>query len=224
MVKIGIVGGGISGLASALALTRTDHDVQLFERAPELKEVGSGLTLWSNATRVLRELGVLDRCLKSSQVIRTFCLRLAHGRTVMTIPIGPFATTAVAMHRADLQSALTEAVPKGKIHTNHTCCGVREEAGKTFLVFEELTPNLGQGACMALEDAIVLSKMLGTAEQSSSFSSVVAAYEAERFRRIEAMVRRCRWLGALGQWQRPPIAGHRNVLAAQLPGSFFHLH
>jgi 2-polyprenyl-6-methoxyphenol hydroxylase-like FAD-dependent oxidoreductase len=54
-----IIGGGIGGLAAAIALRRVGYETEVFERAPELAEVGSGLSLWSNALAALDRLGVL---------------------------------------------------------------------------------------------------------------------------------------------------------------------
>ncbi len=53
-----IVGGGIAGLASTVALDRRGWQVEVFERAPEFTEVGAGLSLWPNALRALDALGV----------------------------------------------------------------------------------------------------------------------------------------------------------------------
>ena len=53
-----IVGAGIGGLTAAIALKRTGWDVSVHERAPELHEVGAGITLWTNAVKVLRKLDV----------------------------------------------------------------------------------------------------------------------------------------------------------------------
>jgi salicylate hydroxylase len=59
-MRVLIVGAGIGGLAAALALRRAGHQVGLFERAPELGEVGAGLTLFPNAMRALRHLGLAE--------------------------------------------------------------------------------------------------------------------------------------------------------------------
>ncbi|MFZ4473369.1 MAG: FAD-dependent oxidoreductase, partial [Limnohabitans sp.] len=51
--KVLIAGGGIAGIATGLALARTDASVQILERAPELTEVGAGIQLGPNVTRIL---------------------------------------------------------------------------------------------------------------------------------------------------------------------------
>src|SRR2546427_12127223 len=53
-----IAGGGIGGLTAALALLRSGCDVDVYEEAAELKEVGAGLQLAANGTRALHELGI----------------------------------------------------------------------------------------------------------------------------------------------------------------------
>jgi len=58
--KIIIVGGGIGGTATALALWRAGLEPIVYERTPELREVGAGIALWANATRILKNLGLLS--------------------------------------------------------------------------------------------------------------------------------------------------------------------
>ena len=55
-----VIGGGIGGLATAVALRRAGWDVEVFERAPELGEVGAGLSLWRNALAALDRIGLLE--------------------------------------------------------------------------------------------------------------------------------------------------------------------
>ncbi len=52
-----VIGGGIGGLAAVVALRKVGMAVTVFERAPEICEVGAGLSLWSNAVTALRRLG-----------------------------------------------------------------------------------------------------------------------------------------------------------------------
>src|SRR5260221_4868152 len=58
--KVGIVGGGIGGLTAALALLKRGIDVEVYEQSNLLKEVGAGVQIGSNGTRVLYALGLED--------------------------------------------------------------------------------------------------------------------------------------------------------------------
>jgi len=62
--KIAIIGGGIAGLTAALALARIGLDAEVYEQAPELKEVGAGVGLWGNAFRALGTIGLADEVLR----------------------------------------------------------------------------------------------------------------------------------------------------------------
>lgn len=76
------------------------------------------------------------------------------------------------------------------------------------------TPNLGQGACMAIEDAMVLARML---VQHRAHEQAFAAYEAERQARTARIVRLSRWFGQVGQWSRP-LAVRASSWCAPRPG------
>ncbi|MFG1403259.1 FAD-dependent monooxygenase [Xanthobacter sediminis] len=109
-----IVGGGIGGLACAIALRRAGVTVQVVERAKRLREVGAGLQLTPNATRILRDFGLLDR-LKASAVAPN-ALDVRDGRTGATLTRTEYAPAAarygapfLVVHRADLQGLLAEA-------------------------------------------------------------------------------------------------------------------
>ena len=91
--KIVIVGGGIGGLAAALSLLKRGLDVEVYEQAPELKEVGAGIQISSNGTRVLYALGLED-ALKRVQVLpsRRVIRHWSTGETWNWFDLG--ATTA----------------------------------------------------------------------------------------------------------------------------------
>jgi salicylate hydroxylase len=112
---VAIVGGGIGGLTAALALQRAGANVSVYERAPELGEVGAGLVVTKSAMRGLDYLGVSDGVLAlSGKYPATGYHTLRHYATGEVI--GPAITQGegrhrpCAMHRADLQSVLVEGV------------------------------------------------------------------------------------------------------------------
>jgi 2-polyprenyl-6-methoxyphenol hydroxylase-like FAD-dependent oxidoreductase len=83
-----------------------------------------------------------------------------------------------------------------------------------------LTPNLGQGACLAIEDGVVLADCL------RAIADPVAAlrrYEALRRRRTAGIVLRAYHLGWIGQWESALACRLRDRLVAWTPGAFHRL-
>jgi salicylate hydroxylase len=76
---IAVIGGGIGGLAAALALLRRGVDVDVYEQSTQLKEVGAGIGISSNGTRVLDALGLAD-ALARVQVV-TSSREIRHWKT-----------------------------------------------------------------------------------------------------------------------------------------------
>ena len=110
-LNIGIIGGGIGGVAAAVALHRAGISATVYERASELREVGAGMMLWPNATRVLKELGVLERVVTSSGPNQHFLVRARTGSILMDIGLGHFDVPALCTRRSDLLEALLSALP-----------------------------------------------------------------------------------------------------------------
>jgi 2-polyprenyl-6-methoxyphenol hydroxylase-like FAD-dependent oxidoreductase len=113
-----IVGGGIGGLAAALALHRAGLDVTVFERAPAFQEVGAGISLWPNATRVLQSLGVLEQVAALGAPVTQFNLQRPNGKLISAIAMNGFATPALCIHRADLHRAVRQLLPPARLRSN----------------------------------------------------------------------------------------------------------
>jgi 2-polyprenyl-6-methoxyphenol hydroxylase-like FAD-dependent oxidoreductase len=113
--EILISGGGIGGLATALALKRTGRNVRVLERAPEFGEVGAGVQLAPNATRLLRSWGLLDEVLATSICPRRLVLSdAATGSELTSMELGEpflqrFGAPYVVLHRSDLLQILLDA-------------------------------------------------------------------------------------------------------------------
>lgn len=147
-----IVGGGIGGLTTALALQRLGHRVAVYERAPRLEEVGAGLTLASNATRVLEHLGLRD-ALRDLGVIPEHgaVKHYRTGRVLVDIPRGRvqierFGAPYLQIHRADLQEALVVAVRSndpGCLHTGHALTDLGQDQDGVTALFSQGEPVRG---------------------------------------------------------------------------------
>jgi salicylate hydroxylase len=111
-----ISGAGIAGLTAALAFAANGFSVSVFDKTQKLSEVGAGLQLAPNATRLLVRLGVLDRLLPQAVTPDALYLKSgASGKTLTRMGLGAAAETRwnapyIVCHRADLQAALVAAV------------------------------------------------------------------------------------------------------------------
>jgi salicylate hydroxylase len=147
--RIVVIGGGIGGLTAALALLRQGLEVEVHEQSSELKEVGAGVQIGANGTRVLHALG-LAKPLERSQVIP--CGKEARlwntGQSWKTLDLGAisverYGSPHIMMHRGDLHAVLVDAIRAIKpdvvqlgqrcvaLTQNSECVEVRFEGGRT---------------------------------------------------------------------------------------------
>lgn len=111
-----IAGGGIGGLAMALAASRAHWDVHLFERAAVFSEVGAGIQLGPNVVKVLHQWGLAEALSRVAAFPELLQVRdAARGQVLGTLRLGAvmaarYGAPYVTLHRADLHSLLLEAV------------------------------------------------------------------------------------------------------------------
>lgn len=116
--RIIVAGAGIAGLTAALAFARRGFCVEILERSEKLDEVGAGLQISPNATRILDRLGVLELLLPHAVRPHGVILRDAATLSELArVPLGDSAERRwrapyLVAHRADLQGALLEAVSR----------------------------------------------------------------------------------------------------------------
>ncbi|MGS2810273.1 FAD-dependent monooxygenase [Nocardia sp. MW-W600-9] len=113
-----VVGGGIGGLATALALTRRGWSVEVLERSPEIAEVGSGISLWSNALRALDALGVGAAVRAQAIEDASAGIRDARGRWLARTDVATLRErfgAPVVIHRAALLDVLRAALPDNAV-------------------------------------------------------------------------------------------------------------
>ncbi|MEV0123680.1 FAD-dependent monooxygenase [Streptomyces sp. NPDC050703] len=126
-----IVGGGIGGLATAVALHHRGWRVEVRERAPEFTEVGAGISLWPNALRALDALGLSDTVLSLGAVEHGGGVRDRRGRwlsrTDNTDLRRRFGHPLTVLHRADLLRVLADALPADSLRPGSEVTSVREE-------------------------------------------------------------------------------------------------
>jgi 2-polyprenyl-6-methoxyphenol hydroxylase-like FAD-dependent oxidoreductase len=139
MARFVIVGGGIGGLAAAACLRVRGVEADVFERTAELREVGAALALWPNATRVLKQIGVLEELQRRSHVPPVGALRAADGRVLKNMVALEAEVPTVFAHRADVHRALLSVIPHERVHLNKTCTSVQRNGDHIRAVFADGT-------------------------------------------------------------------------------------
>jgi salicylate hydroxylase len=141
---ITVIGGGIGGLAAALAAARAGADVTILEQAPEITEVGAGIQISPNGWAVLKALG-LDAAV-AAHAPRLTAVRLRdfrRGADVFAMPLTRADRPFHAVHRADLVDALVAACRDAgvKIRLNTRVEAVAVEGHATVLTLAEAAPE-----------------------------------------------------------------------------------
>ena len=150
-MRVIVVGAGIGGLTTAIALSRKKIDVEIYERSTRLADVGAGVSLWPNALKALHQLGMKAALDAMSCVSKVGALRTSDGRflsrTTATEFVRRFGYPTTVFHRAELLEALVQAAGTIPIHLGRQCRDF-EQAG------DQVTVHFSDGG-HATADALV---------------------------------------------------------------------
>ena len=137
-----VIGGGIGGLAAALSLLRAGFDVHVYEQASGLREVGAGIQISPNASRILHRLGLADELARLGvKPLAWHQRRWDDGRTLLRTPVAgaveaAFGAPHYQVHRADLLATLLAAVPGSRVHVGHRCTGLVDDGERVEVQFD----------------------------------------------------------------------------------------
>ena len=142
-----VIGGGIGGLATAIGLRQIGWQVEVYERATAIREVGAGIALWANAIRALAELELADILLPLAIPDTAGGIRTMHGNLLTAMSKTEaqqvFGDHGVAMHRAELLAALLERLGTEHIRIGAQCVGFNQDADGVTAQFADGTTAHG---------------------------------------------------------------------------------
>jgi salicylate hydroxylase len=144
-MRVAVVGGGIGGLTAALSLLQAGFDVQVYEQAAMLGEVGAGVQVSPNASRVLHRLGLAGQLAPAGvKPLAWHQRRWDDGRTLTRSPLAEpleaeFGFPHLQIHRADLLSALATAFPAERTHLGHRLTGLIDKGDRVEARFADGT-------------------------------------------------------------------------------------
>lgn len=220
--RVLIAGGGIGGLTAALALLRAGIDVEVYEQAKELKEVGAGVQLAANGTRVLYALGVGEKlkalsCEATGKEIRMW----NSGETWPLFDLGAasierYGFPYFTVYRPDLLEVLARAVRREKadaIHLGAKCIGFEQDSRIVKLKFHNGAAAEGDALIGADGVHSCIRQGLFGADRPS-FTGVIAwrgIVPMERLPQHMARMVGSNWIGPGGHVVHYPLRGGKRM-------------
>ena len=144
--KILIAGAGLGGLAAASCLMKDGHDVEIYEQAPALGEIGAGIQISANAMHVLRALGLEAEIARAGVRPGAYVFRLHDtGEVIQQFPLSEeherlHGAPYTQMHRADfhaLLAAKARAFKPDVVRLDRKVVGFAEDANGVTLGFAD---------------------------------------------------------------------------------------
>jgi len=136
-----IIGGGIGGVTAALALQQAGLDVTVFEQADALKEVGSGLPLWTNALRALARLGLTDVLETIGASVTAGSITTWQGNILADLRaeelLKQLGTINTVVHRAELLAMLLKALGEERVQLGARCTGFSQDTAHVCASFAD---------------------------------------------------------------------------------------
>lgn len=140
-MHVAIIGGGIGGLTTALSLQQAGIETTVYEAAPEIKPVGAGIVIATNALQVFRRLGIDQEVCKKGNRIDAMTITKADFSDLSRIPITDFVETFGlqnhAIHRADLHKILVDALGQERVLLNKRLEQIGSSGNGYALQFED---------------------------------------------------------------------------------------
>jgi 2-polyprenyl-6-methoxyphenol hydroxylase-like FAD-dependent oxidoreductase len=140
-MSIIILGGGIAGLTTAIALKNIGLRPVVYEAAPEIKAVGAGLVLAANAIKAFQKLGIDKAVMAEGRLLDAFSIKDEKGRIITqtdSLAAGEkYGADNFTIHRANLHRVLRSYLHPTEVQTNKSCTGFERKSDKILLHFSD---------------------------------------------------------------------------------------
>lgn len=138
-LKVVVIGAGIGGLTTGIALRQAGFKVEVYDRVRELRPAGAGISLWSNGVKVLNRLGLGEKMAQIGGQMDKMQYLTKTGELLNDIDLQPLVEEVgqrpYPVARTDLQQMLLDAYP-GEVKLNHKCIAVEEDTQGVTAIFE----------------------------------------------------------------------------------------
>ncbi len=216
-LSIAVIGGGIGGLAAAVSLLQAGFDVEVYEQAGALSEVGAGIQISPNGTRVLHRLGLADALAQRGvRPVAVHQRRWDDGRTLQRAPLGEaveraFGAPYYHFHRADLLAAIANALPAPRVHVGHRLVDAIDHGDRVEARFENGT-RITRDILIGADGIHSRVRQILFGEDRPRFTGCIAyrgLVPAERLAALNLEVTSNSWMGPGGHFVHYYVAGGR---------------
>lgn len=139
-LKAIIIGAGIGGLTTGIALKQLGYQVEIYDRTHQLRPAGAGISLWSNGVKVLNQLGLGREIAAIGGEMNRMEYRSHKDEPLSQIDLQPLFQTVgqrpYPVARTDLQQMLLDAFGAVEVQLGMKCIGVEQDKTSATAVFE----------------------------------------------------------------------------------------
>lgn len=143
MKRFTIIGGGIAGLTTAIALNKAGIETLIFEAAPEIKAIGAGLVLAANAIKAFQKLGISEEIVTYGRLLPSFSVYNQKGelitRTDSRVISKKNGMDNFTIHRSKLHALLLSKLSADKIQTNKRAIDIEQKGNSIMIKFQDGT-------------------------------------------------------------------------------------
>jgi FAD-dependent urate hydroxylase len=146
-LKVIIIGAGMGGLTTGIALQQVGYTVEIYDRARELRPAGAGISLWSNGVKVLNQLGLGREVAAIGGEMNRMEYRSHRDEPLTNIDLRPLIQQVgqrpYPVARTDLQQMLLDAFGPEKVQLGMKCVAAEQDATSATAIFEDGTRATG---------------------------------------------------------------------------------
>jgi 2-polyprenyl-6-methoxyphenol hydroxylase-like FAD-dependent oxidoreductase len=143
MKKVIVIGGGIGGLCAAIALQKKGVEAHVYEKVPQIKGLGAGITLSINAILALRQAGMEEPLLAVGQELKSMQILDERGRLIAKTELGPvvqkYGAKNISLHRAALHEVLIANMQPGTLHPAKSFAHLEQDKDSAQVTFTDGT-------------------------------------------------------------------------------------
>ncbi|MDX5417783.1 MAG: FAD-dependent monooxygenase [Hymenobacteraceae bacterium] len=140
-MKAIVIGGGIGGLCTALALQKAGIETTVYEAAPKFRGLGAGVGLAANAMQGLARLGVMDDVVARGKQLDALVIFDEHGHEISNMDTrklsNKYGINNFVIHRADLHEVLLSHLQPDSVVLGHRCESVEQDGNKVVVFFAD---------------------------------------------------------------------------------------